>query len=131
MFKHLNVFFTPSHFGSIFFLSCACSAGLCEVRDALWGLGGTVSLECAVWPLLILERQQGAFGPFNGGVQGVFSPGSVISALGFDQQCLPCPLLHHCAITPWSCPGLLEPSFPKSEGIHNQTLLFPSTDKSL
>lgn len=116
MFKHLNGFFLLPHFYSIFCLSCACSAGLCEVRAALWGLGGTVSLERGVWPLLILERQQGAFGPFDGGVQGMFSPGSVISALGFDQQCLPCPLLHHCAITPWSCPGLLEPILSQIRG---------------
>lgn len=127
--------FTP------FFLSCVCSAGLCALGlgASLRRLGGSeapwMSLECGVWLVLILERQQGAFRPCNRGVQGVFSPGSVISALGFDQHRLPSPLTHCCAIAlPWSCPGYLHilgaHPFPNQRG-DNQILLFPLTDKSL
>lgn len=45
-----------------------------------------MSSDSGTWPLLIFERQQEAFRPFNKGVRGVFSPSSVISALGFDQR---------------------------------------------
>ena len=55
-----------------------------------------VSPDSGTWPLLIFERQQEAVGPFSRGVQGVFSPSTVSSALGFDQHFplrLPSPLV--------------------------------------
>lgn len=112
LFNHLKFFLAPSPFSLPFSIAVCVQQDLCTHTWSCSLVFGrqrsTVSLECGVWPLLIFERQQGAFRPCNRGVQGVFSPGSVISALGFDQHRLPSPLTRRCAIAlPWSCPGYL------------------------
>lgn len=135
MFNHLiflkNSFpiFTP------FSLSCVCSAGLCSQAWSC-SLASGRHHEPGVWPLLLLERQQKAFRPFNSGVQGVFSP-AASSQPGFPQVLFALsPLMHHlCHHTtlelPWTSAHSWSPSFPKSEGRHNQILSFPLTDQSL
>lgn len=98
LFNDLNFFLIPSPFSPPFSLAvCAQQDFVQSDLELLFGIWRR--LECDVWPLLILERQQGAVRPFNRGAQGVFSPSSVISALGFAQR-LPSPLTHHCAIAP-------------------------------
>lgn len=131
MFNPLIFFLIPSPF-SLPFPLAVCAQQDCAVRlgAALGHLGGTMSLECGVWPLLLLERQQKAFRSFKRGVQGVFSP--AVSSQPWVSISIVCslPSCTICAITPpWSCPGHLHTlrahPFPNQRGDTTKSCLFP------
>lgn len=121
LFNHLKIFLTPSPFSLHFSLAVCVQQDFVhsdlELLFGVWEAAkhhewawSVVCGHCSSW-----KGSKGLLGLVIG-VQGVFSPGSVISALGFDQHRLPSPLTHHCAVAlPWIFTHSWSPSFPKSE----------------